>query len=133
MIAAYYIFLSAAGYWCGYRLCGFVRQAARGDRSLSFRGSKKHLLFPMEHEIRPAAGRDKTALPSPAKSQAPQPAKRGGPPLFYLHPFGCGKESLFCGDVIKAGEIINGTSESKGKSLRHSLMKGLQILPLAIF
>ena len=64
----------------------------------------------MEHEIRPpAAGRDKTAPPSPGK--APGSTARKG---FYLHTSGCGKESLFCGDVIKAGEIINGTSESKG-------------------
>lgn len=32
---------------------------------------------------------------------------------FYLYASGCGKEILFGGDVVQAGEVINGASESK--------------------
>lgn len=56
-------------------------------------------------------------LSLPAAGKAPRlhsPQREAARQGFYLHTSGCGKKSLFCGDVIKAGEIINGTSESKG-------------------
>ncbi len=114
MIAVYFVFGSGR-YWCGYRLqdssdkpLGATEACPSGAvRNISFFSNGTR-------NTPPAAGRDKAAPPSPGKApRLHSPQREAARQGFCLYASGCGKEILFGRDVVQAGEVINGASESK--------------------
>ena len=68
-----------------------------------------------------------------AKSQAPQPAKRGGPPRFLSTSIRMWQGIPVLRRCHQGRRDNQWYIRKQGKSLRHSLMKDYRSLPLAIF